>query len=125
MDKFGKILSEVWEEWTKDTTVMYYVVASKETMKDINLDLAHHNYKSTVTYKGVKTELTVWKEIPLTALRLVSTEFSFNPSLAMNPDGKVVVDKFRKSFITFIRNDSLPKGVVSLKRKSREDTFLE
>jgi len=124
MNKFCQILSEIWEEWTKDPSQVYYVTTSRETMKAINLELAHCGYCPTFIFKGQEIQLRIFRGTQTTALRGLTMEFFYTPCLLVK-EGKFIIETTVRCPLTFVRDDNLPKGIVSLKRKHAEDYFLD
>ena len=123
MDMFGKIVTEIWDEWIKDTTKRYYAECSSETLKILQLNLKENNFRSVGIFQEKKVDLNVsiiWPEPPLRMSIALMREFIVTPYLFVYEN----IFKIKgNGSISILRNDKIQKGKITIRRLNAEDRF--
>jgi len=126
MTHFGQIITEIWDEFQKDPDHRYYVETSKETMKLIIQDLAHHSYTPTATFQSKTIDLVVRQAEHKSLLMFLSTDLWVRPALFYNPTTKTYdIDHQTAVPMTFMRKDDIPKGKIIIRKTKKDDPFID
>jgi len=131
MNKFGQIVTEMWSEWMKDPDSYFYLETSKETLKEIFSELLKNDGKDQAIFhdpisnKDNVVDFNACYKQRLSAsstMKTITTEIVIFPCLGRVDDNFGI---YRMEVnVTFLRNDTLPKGKVIIRKKPRNDPFL-